>query len=325
MENMDFEYFSEHNSKAEIDVRYSIMRGKRYRDGDGCQKDLVQADEWFRKAQNLINDVYMDDLYDSLEKKKNGDTAEPKNYNFVDAQTAFEIGELYEFGPSIIRDYKEARSWYMIALKYSDTNEMQETASESMERAKEKDQFPELAVQREQKEINRIKDPHLSYVKYPQVEEYDRLKSLGNKYDYGIKDDMFICMCMSAVALLVLLIMLFVTKMHGLFAAFLALVYGTVLLLTVAHLTDDNIFLSFGLAIIFGLFLFGRKFLIFQLAVLILCLVFSAYRWYREVNYLKCQKQSEEYYQKVIQPLKEKERQELIREFEKKYHKKLYL
>ena len=150
------------------------------------------------------------------------------------------------------------------------------------------------------------------------------LKYLKN-HDYVTKDDMFICMCMSAVALLVLLIMLFVTKMHGLFAAFLALVYGTVLLLTVAHLTDDNIFLSFGLAIIFGLFLFGRKFLIFQLAVLILCLVFSAYRWYREVNYLKCQKQSEEYYQKVIQPLKEKERQELIREFEKKYHKKLYL
>lgn len=325
MENMTFDYFSEHNSKAEIDVRYSIMRGKRYRDGDGCQKDLVQADEWFRKAKTIINDVQMDNLIDSLEKKNKGETAEPKNYNFVDAQTAFEIGELYEFGPSIICDYKEARSWYMIALKYSDTNEMQKKASESMERVEEKDKYPELAVQREQKEINRIKDPELSYVKYPEAKEYDRLRGLGRKYDYVTKDDMFICMCLSAVALLVLLIMLFVTKMHGLFAAFLALVYGTALLFTVAHLTDDNIFLSFGLAILFGLFLFGRKFLIFQLAVLILCLVFSAYRWYREVNYLKCQKQAEEYYQKVIQPLKEKERQELIREFEKKYHKKLYL
>ena len=70
MENMDFEYFSEHNSKAEIDVRYSIMRGKRYRDGDGCQKDLVQADEWFRKAKTIINDVQMDNLINSLIIKK---------------------------------------------------------------------------------------------------------------------------------------------------------------------------------------------------------------------------------------------------------------
>lgn len=322
MENMDFENFAANNSKAEIDVRYSIMRGKRYRDGDGCQKDLPQADEWFRKAKKKITDVHMDHLIDSLEKKKNGETAEPEDYNFVDAQTAFEIGELYEFGPSIICDYDEARSWYMIALKYSDTDEMQEKAHESMERAEEKDKHPELAVQREREEINRIKDPSLSYVKYPQAEEYDRLEGLGRKYDYVTKDDMFIVMCLAAVALLVLLIMLFVTKMHDLFAAFLALVYGTVLLIMVAHLTDDNLFLSFGLAIIFGLFLFGRKFLIFQLAVLIICLLFSAYRWYREVQHLKYQKQAEEYYQKVILPLKEKERQELIRQFEKKYHKK---
>ena len=38
MENMDFESFAENNSKAEIDVRYSIMRGKRYRDGMAVKK-----------------------------------------------------------------------------------------------------------------------------------------------------------------------------------------------------------------------------------------------------------------------------------------------